>query len=447
LAFPLTYNGPLVSFRGVKGEKNRSRGTNAVTYLASQTLYGVKFGLETTRALCEVLGHPERAYPSLLVAGTNGKGSVVAYVDAILRASGLRVGRYTSPHLIRVHERIVVNGREITERQLEHAVGHVRHAAETLLQEARIPSHPTYFETLTVAAFDHFRAQGVDVAVLEVGMGGRLDSTNVAEPVVSAIVTLAKDHEAFLGKTLPSIAREKAGVLRGGRPTILGRVPKEALAAIRSEARARRARLVMALQGSRFEGTGEAFTLRTPSRKYARLRPLAGAHQKDNLLVAIRLVEAAREAGMKVRLANVSEAIARTRWGGRLQWIAGDPPLLLDGAHNPAGAEALAAHLKTLGPFVLVFGVMGDKDIPRMARPLFPLADALVLTQVKVRRAASPRAIAAKAGRLARGAFLEPNASRALARARSLSQGRLIVVAGSLYLVGEVLTLLKRSRK
>jgi dihydrofolate synthase/folylpolyglutamate synthase len=424
-----------------------TRPTPAAAYLASRTQFGVKFGLETTRALCEALGHPERGYPSLLVAGTNGKGSVVAYTDAVLRASGLRVGRYTSPHLLRVHERLVVGGREITERQLEGAVGRVRRAAEALLLEGRIPAHPTYFETLTVAAFEHFRSQRVDVAVLEVGMGGRLDATNVVEPLASAIVTLAKDHEAYLGTTLAAIAREKAGVLRRGRPTILGALPEPALRAIRAEASVQGARLVTAHGGSRFEEAGGALTLRTPGHVYEGLRPLPGAHQKDNLLVAIRLLELAHEAGLKVKLGAVPEGVLKTRWRGRLEWIPGDPPLLLDGAHNPAAAEALAAHLGPLRPFVLVFGVMRDKDVPRLASSLFPLAEDLILTQPQVKRAASPREIVARVGALAKGAILEPQPRAALARARLISEGRLVVVAGSLYLVGAVLALLRRSRK
>jgi dihydrofolate synthase/folylpolyglutamate synthase len=415
----------------------------AAAYLAARTQYGVKFGLETTRALCEGLNHPERSYPSLLVAGTNGKGSVVAYLSSVLQASGLKVGRYTSPHLLRVNERIAVEGREITDRDLSRAVAKVQRAAEKLHQAGVIPAHPTYFETLTVAAFEHFRLKKIDVAVLEVGMGGRLDATNVVEPVASAIVTIAKDHEAFLGRTLGKIAREKAGVLRSGRKTVLGDLPGEALRAIEAEARKRGAALVLSREGASWDGE----RLKTPVRTYEGLRSLPGVHQRDNLLVAIRLLEIAAERGLGVRLDAVSPGIQKTRWRGRLEWIPGRPPLLLDGAHNPAGAEALADHLRTLRPFVLVFGVMRDKDIPGLARRLFPLAESLVLTQPRVKRAATPREIASRAGRLAKGAFLEPSPRSALARARLLSRGRPVVIAGSLYLVGAVLALLRRSRK
>jgi dihydrofolate synthase / folylpolyglutamate synthase len=405
----------------------------------------MKFGLETMRALMEALGHPESAAPALLVAGTNGKGSVVAYVDRALRASGLRVGRYTSPHLVRIHERIVVDGREISEARLEWAVDRVRRAAEALVRARRIPAHPTHFEAVTAAAFLHFARARVEVAVLEVGLGGRLDATNVSEPVASAIVTIARDHEAQLGSGLASIAREKAGVLRRGRVTVLGVLPRSARAAIAREARRTGARLRDAVVEGAVRPEARGLTVRTPARVYRGLRPLPGAHQVDNLQVAIALLEEAEAAGIAVDLARVAEGISRTRWAGRLQTVPGRPALLLDGAHNPEGARALARHLRGGPPHVLVFGAMADKDVAGMARHLFPRALAVVLTRVAQERAASTRALARRIGPLARGARQEPTVPRALARARALAgpQGQ-VVVAGSLFLVGEVLATLAR---
>jgi dihydrofolate synthase/folylpolyglutamate synthase len=417
----------------------------AGTYLAARTRFGIKFGLGTMRVLLAEMGHPERGFPSLLVAGTNGKGSVVAYVDAVLRASGLRTGRYTSPHLVRVNERIVVGGREITDGALETAVARVRNAAGRLVRAGRIRQHPTFFEALTAAAFDHFRRAAVDIAVLEVGMGGRLDATNVAEPLASAIVSIDFDHQAYLGTTLAAIAREKAGVLRRGRTTVVGSMPREARRAIATRARAVGARLVDARRGVVVRAGSGGLDVRTPVARYRALHPLPGAHQHDNLLVALRLVEVAKAAGLALDLRRAAEGIETTRWPGRLQWIDGDPPLLLDGAHNPAGARALAAQLRTLPPFVLLFGVMADKDVEAVAARLFPLAAAVVLTRPRVSRAASPTAIARRAGALGRGAEREadPRAALALARrrAKALGPGTPVVVAGSLYLVGEVLAL------
>jgi dihydrofolate synthase / folylpolyglutamate synthase len=417
-------------------------------YLDGRAKLGIKFGLEAMRALVEELGHPERSYPTLLIAGTNGKGSVAAYVDAVLRASGRRAGLYTSPHLVRVHERIAVDGRPISGAALARAIGQVRDAAERLVAKGVLAQHPTYFEAVTAAAFEHFRRRRVDVAVLEVGLGGRLDATNVVEPIASAIVSVDLDHQELLGGSLGEIAAEKAGVLRSGRTTVLGPLTHEARSAIERRAGEMGARLVEARTGTRVEEHAGILDLSTPSRAYTGLRPLAGAYQQDNLLVAIRLIEEAKEAGLTVDLSRLSDGIAAARWPGRLERIDGTPPLLLDGAHNPAGARALASELVSLRPFVLLFGAMADKDVESITRSLFPLADGLVLTAPRVDRAASPAEVAARAGESARGALLETNVRKALQAARQLAgPKRLLVVAGSLYLVGEVKALLEKERR
>jgi dihydrofolate synthase/folylpolyglutamate synthase len=407
----------------------------------------VKFGLETMRALVAALDHPERTFTTVLVAGTNGKGSVVAYADSVLRASGLRVGRYISPHLIRVNERIVVGGRPLSDRALDEAVDRVRDAAEGLERAGALPAAPTFFEVLTAAAFVHFARQRVEVAVLEIGMGGRLDATNVAEPVCSAIVTVDRDHEAYLGHSLAAIAREKAGVLRRGRVTVLGPMDGRARAAIEKAASEAGAPLADATRDTTVHIRGRGVDLATPARVYRGLRPLPGAHQRDNLAVAVRLLEEARAAGIPVDLAALPKAIARTRWPGRLQRLPGRPGLIVDGAHTPAAARALAADLRTRRPFVLVFAAMADKDICAMGRTLFPLAREIVLTRVSVDRGASPAEIARRVGAPARRAHTAPTVRAALARARRLA-GRdgLVVAAGSLYLAGEVLAFVARFR-
>ena len=427
-----------------------SRRSRATTYLSSRVRFGIKFGLDTMRALCEELRHPERAYPTLLVAGTNGKGSVVAYADAALRASGFAVGRYTSPHLVRVNERIAVGGRDVGSAAFEAAVERVRRAAARLVRARAILAHPTYFEVLTAAALDHFRRARVDVAVLEVGMGGRLDATNVADPLASAIVTIARDHEAYLGSTLGAIAHEKAGVLRPGRATVLGPLPPEARAAIGSEAAAVGARLVDAPEGAAVQAAEDGLEFRTPRFDYRGVRPLPGAHQRDNALVALRLLEEARAAGLAVDLAAAAAAVGETRWPGRLERVVvkGHPPLLLDGAHNPAAARALAAYLADEPPFVLLFGALADKDVEAMTRTLFPLARTVVLTRAPSDRAASPEEIERRAGSAARGARLEADPRRALALAGHLAPvGGTVVVAGSLYLVGEITRILRTARR
>ena len=295
------------------------------------------------------------------------------------------------------------------------------------------------------AAFLHFAARQVDVAVLEVGLGGRLDATNVCDPVASAIVTIARDHEAQLGGSLPAIAREKAGVLRRGRTCVLGALPASARRAIGEAARRAGARLRDAAQEGVARETERGLTVRTAAHTYRGLHPLTGAHQVGNLRVALALLEEAERAGVRVRWSRVRDAVARTRWPGRLQTLRGRPAVLLDGAHNPEGARALARHLAGGPPFVLVFGAMADKDVPRMARLLFPLAERVVLTSVAQDRAASPRELARRAGAFARGAVLAATPPLAMARARALAgpRGR-VVVAGSLFLVGDVLALSRR---
>ncbi|MGE0453036.1 MAG: folylpolyglutamate synthase/dihydrofolate synthase family protein [Vicinamibacteria bacterium] len=443
---------------------------HALRYLTARARFGMKFGLDAMRALVAELGHPERSYPTLLIAGTNGKGSVAAYMAEALRASGLRVGLYTSPHLVRVNERIAVDGRPIGDAALASAIERVRAAAGRLVERRVLPAHPTHFEVITAAAFLHFRRRRVEAAVLEVGLGGRLDATNVAEPLASAIVSIAFDHEAHLGHTLARIAREKAGVMRRGRPCVLGPVPAQARRAIEAAARSLGTRLIRAEAGVRVEasagaalgsvavddrrlvGASAALRVVTPANRYDGLRPLPGRHQVTNAIVALRLLEAAREAGLPVDLARAGAAFSRVRWPGRLQWIPGAPALLLDGAHNPAGARALAAHLRAraaaLGPFVLVFGVMADKHVRALARLLFPLAQAVVLTRPPLPRACPPAEIARRVGRLAAGAQQRATTAAALALARRLAgPAGLIVVAGSLYLVGEVLALEQARRK
>jgi dihydrofolate synthase/folylpolyglutamate synthase len=417
-------------------------------YLDGRATVGIKFGLETMRALVVELGHPEQSYATLLIAGTNGKGSVAACVDAVLRAGALRTGLYTSPHLVRVHERIRVDGREIRDPSLARAVGLVRDAADRLVAGGALAQHPTFFEVLTGAAFAHFQRRRVQVAVLEVGLGGRLDATNVAEPLASAIVSIDLDHQEFLGESMGAIAAEKAGVLRAGRTTVLGPLADEARSAVERRAEEVGARLVVAHEGVRIEERGGGLDVSTPSAFYPGLHPLPGAHQKDNLVVAIRLLEEAKRGGLPVDLGHLRDGLAATRWPGRLERIEGAPPLLLDGAHNPAGARALAAELRTQKPFVLLFGAMADKDVESMAKSLFPLADSLVLTAPAMERAASPAEVATRAGLSARDARLEPDVRKALRAARQQAgPNQLVVVAGSLYLVGEVKALLEKERR
>lgn len=416
-----------------------ARRSPAAAYLASRTRFGMKFGLETMQALMDALGRPQLAYPTLLVAGTNGKGSVAAYADAGLRAAGLRCGRYTSPHLVRVNERIAVGGEDIAQDALEDAVDEVRHVARRLIRAGTLSAHPTFFEAVTAAAFLHFRARAVDVAVLEAGMGARLDATNVSDPLASAIVTVEMDHERYLGSTLAAIAGEKAGVLRPRRVTVLGAMATDARIAILREAERLGASCVDAFEGASTEPSTAGLRVRTPRGERV-VKTLPGAHQHQNAVVALRLLEEAAAAGLSFDFARAAHGFADARWPGRLQRIAGQPALLLDGAHNPAGAAALAAALRDEPPFVLVFGAMADKDVSAIGKMLFPLAQAVIVTQAPGERAATPIEIVERVGPVGPPVRREAGVGRALAMAGRLAgPSGLVVVAGSLYLVGDVL--------
>jgi dihydrofolate synthase/folylpolyglutamate synthase len=400
------------------------------------------------RALMRELGHPERAFRSVIVAGTNGKGSVSAYLDTGLRGAFLSVGRYTSPHLIDIRERITVSGRNIGNGDFERLVLSVRDAAERLLQRGTIETHPNHFEILTAVAFLYFQEHEVDIAVLEVGLGGRLDATNVASPLVSAIVSIDYDHEEYLGSTLASIAAEKAGVVRAHRVVVVGPMNAEAEDRITEIAKKRGARVVSALLGVALRRSNGELRVRTPRGSYAHVHPLPGAHQRINLVVAIRSLEALAAAGMKMDLPKAVAAMSLAVWPGRLERLDLHAPFLLDGAHNPAGANALAAYLKeTREPHVLVFGAMRDKHFREMGETLFPLARRVVVTRVRMARAATTKQLAEIGKGTGQAVIEEPTIRGALSKAASLARtGETVVVAGSLYLVGAVRKLLLSAR-
>jgi dihydrofolate synthase/folylpolyglutamate synthase len=420
----------------------------ARAYLRSRSWLGARFGLRAMKALVRELGHPEKAFKSLLIAGTNGKGSVSAYLDVALRASGLKAGRYTSPHLIDIRERITVSGRNIGTADFERLVLQVRECAERLLERGVLTAHPNHFEILTLVAFLHFRECGVDVAVLEVGLGGRLDATNVSSPLVSSIVSIDFDHEEYLGRTLGAIAGEKAGVLRRGRVAVLGPMARDADRTIEAAARTKGARIDRAFAGVTVRNGREGLDIRTPHGLYKNVRPLPGAHQRTNLVVAIRSLEAFAAAGVPVDLARAIPAMSTAVWPGRLETFPGRPSFLLDGAHNPAGARALALYLdESKTGDVLVFGAMRDKHIAEMAAEIFPKFRKIIATRVRMTRAATTSQIADLGKDLGVPVVEEASIRAALIRAQSLAgPGGTVVVAGSLYLVGAVRRLLLAKR-
>jgi len=418
-------------------------------YLFSLEQFGIKFGLENIRAILGALGHPERAFPSVHVAGTNGKGSVTAMVDAVLRASGYRSARYTSPHLVDLTERLVVGGQCVTSEQLSAAVGRVRDTVLDLQADGRLDVHPTFFEVTTAAAFELFKRASVEVAVCEVGLGGRLDATNVLSPLVTTITSIALDHEQYLGSTLAEIAGEKAGILKAGVPAVIGAVDPQAADVIARTARECGAPLIWAHEGVAVEeiavppGSGQRFRLRTPMKDYGVLdSALAGAHQIDNAVIAVRVLESLDASGLKVSPDAVARGLATVDWPGRLERVnLGDGrSLLLDAAHNPAGARALAAFLaRQSGRWPLVFGAMRDKDTRGILSALAPQVSAIVLTRAANPRSADPQALADVAAAVAPELPVNVVNLPGAALAAAWLLGPQIVVAGSIFLLGDVM--------
>jgi dihydrofolate synthase/folylpolyglutamate synthase len=417
---------------------------------------GVKFGLDNITTITGELGHPEREFRSVHIAGTNGKGSVAAMVESGLRAAGYKTGRFTSPHLVNITERFAVDGAPIAAAELEDAVEHLESITNRLLSQGSLEASPTFFEVTTALAFEIFRSAGVQVAVIEVGLGGRLDSTNVLSPTVSVITTIGLDHQSYLGDTLGQVAYEKAGIIKPGTPVVLGRLPPQSVEVIRSVAEQRKAPLIDSGEDTRMLGvttrTGgtSIARLETPVRRYEAIElPLAGIHQAENAIVAVRTLETLEACGVTVPENAVVDGLRRVSWPGRLdrRRLPGGRELLLDAAHNADGAAALAAFLaaEDSEPSPLVFGTLADKDVVEMVRALAPSISAMVLTRGAVSRFFEPaelfNTVKTAAPRLR--VVAAPSIAQALEIAWRISPR--IVVAGSLFLVGDVMKELKLS--
>jgi len=419
-----------------------------VDYLLGLERLGIKFGLENIGTICARLGNPQDAYRSVIVAGTNGKGSVTAMVHAALGASGILAARYTSPHLVRLEERFAIGGRPVAGAEFRDAVGLVQARVEELRAEGALSTEPTFFEVTTAVGFELFRRAGVEVAVLEVGLGGRFDATNVATPVAGAITTIDLDHERFLGYTIPQIAFEKAGIVKPGMTVVVGETKPEAVEVIAAACRDRGARLVPARDGvsSRIamrEGK-PVLDLETPRRRYGQVTVgLRGRHQADNAIVAVRLLEALEEAGLRVTSGAIAEGIGTPLWRGRLDLVeaGGGRRVLFDAAHNPAGARVLGEYLRECHPqgLPIVFGVMRDKDAAGMLAFLLPHATDLIVTEPPTPRAASPASLVHLARQLGRSDHVETDQVPASALDRAWRHGSTVAVAGSIFLVGDLL--------
>jgi dihydrofolate synthase/folylpolyglutamate synthase len=401
-------------------------------YALGNEIRSAKLGLDRMRALLERLGHPERRGRFVHVAGTNGKGSTCALIEGALRAAGHRTGLFTSPHLIEPTERIRIAGRPVSPADFAAAFDQVHAAALRLLAERRLDHHPSYFETVTAMGFLLFAEAETGYTVLEVGLGGRLDATNVVHPALCAITRIDYDHQQFLGDTIEQIAAEKAGILKPGVPAVFGPQRPEADAVLTACARGLRIEPVRAAEQNveiLSESSGGTLLRVSGLEVFC---PLAGRHQVENAATA---VAALRQLGIPGEA--IAEGFRAARWPGRLQRVCRSPEILVDGAHNVNGAEALAAHLRRFYAgrrITLVYGSMRDKPVAAIGRILFPLAETVILTAPDTDRALSPEELT----RLAPESRLlqAPNLDAAWELIRDPD---LVVITGSLFLAGEAI--------
>jgi dihydrofolate synthase/folylpolyglutamate synthase len=428
----------------------------ALAYLESLESLGIRPGLDRIHALLERLGDPHLTFPSVLIGGTNGKGSVTAFLSSILGAAGVRRGVYISPHLVRFEERVAVDGDPISGDEVASLTSEVATAIEAGRRAGVDP--PTYFEATTALAFLHFSRRRVPIALLEVGMGGRYDATNVVQPLACAITSVAMDHEQWLGRTLQEIAWQKAGIIRRGVPLVVAHQEGPALGVIRDEAQRLGAPLVgtescrvRPWSGGPGHSDPPVFSLSTPSgRHYDRLAiSLRGDHQVDNASVAVLLAETLAAGPLPgLDLEAVPEGLKRAEWPARIEILPGRPEILLDGAHNPAGCRTLAAYVRDHQPgrrVVLVFAAMKDKPAAEMLDILCPLAEEVIVTALPVSRGETPRRLHELAAVRGAQTVIEPSIPAALERARAgAGENGLVVASGSLYLAGEIKKILAR---
>ncbi|HKV26788.1 MAG TPA: folylpolyglutamate synthase/dihydrofolate synthase family protein [Candidatus Acidoferrales bacterium] len=408
-----------------------------------------KFDLENIRVLSDHLGAPHRAVPSAHIAGTNGKGSTAAMLESILRAAGLSTGLFTSPHLERINERIQFDGNPISDDAFASEFARVQAAIESLLASGQLAAHPTYFECVTAMAFSAFARRPVDFAVYEVGMGGRLDSTNILQPEVAVITQVDLDHENFLGHSIAEIAAEKAGIIKPGGWVVSSAERPEARAVIARRAAELDARLVEFDTEWRVEITGAANgrhrVTASPAHSAKSLTldiPLPGRFQIRNALAAVTAARLLAARGFPITDAAIISGIQNVRWPGRLEQLSAAPAIFLDGAHNPAAARELASFWEThlAGKRIwLIYGAMRDKAVDEIAGFLFPRAYQVFLTEPHQSRSISAALLAEMTSHLARRFQIVPDPAMAFDLAISTAAPEdAVFVTGSLYLIGEM---------
>jgi len=412
------------------------------------------FGIERMKELARRVGSPEKSLRIAHIGGTKGKGSTAYILERLLRAHGLRTGLYISPHLIDLRERMQINGVEISRRSFCSILNRILPFREAMATEGEA-WRTTFFETVTAMALLWFARRKIDIAVMEVGLGGRLDATNIVEPTVVGISVIDFDHTEQLGKSLTRIASEKAGIIKKGVPVILSRQPLEARRVIETVARGKGSPVVSVGRQIRIAESGDgSFSLITPKRSYHSLRlSLLGRHQKMNCALAIGMLEALEERDvLNVEPEKVKAALLDVECPGRLELLKKKPRLVIDGAHNPVSARALRKTLEeeiACERLILLLGIAGDKDVEGFLRQILPLADEVVATEISSPRGLKAEILARKARRFFSGnIFVEPLLPKALKKALSIAgAGDLILATGSFYLAGDVKKAFRRRRR
>jgi dihydrofolate synthase/folylpolyglutamate synthase len=408
-----------------------------------------KFDLENISVLAERLGNPQRAYPSAHIAGTNGKGSTAAFLESILRHAGLRTGLNTSPHLEKINERIRFDGEEISDEAFAETFTHIHLLIEQLLAAGKLRAHPTYFECVTAMAFSYFCREHVDLAVFEVGLGGRLDATNILSPLVTVITRIDFDHENFLGHSLAEIATEKAGILKPGVPLVLAEQRPEAREVILAHAKTLGCPLIEPVKSFRVDresihnGSVRAHVIEVASRKTFEIVPgLPGRFQFQNALNAVAAARRLRDRGFPISDEAITRGVAETVWPGRLERLQSAPDVYLDGAHNPGAARELAHFLQqnfSARRVWMIYAALRDKAVDEVAGLLFPHAAEVIFTAPNTSRAISAPQLAEVAGHHATHFSVIPDAERAFEHALAAAAPQdAIFITGSLYLVGQL---------
>ena len=413
----------------------RANNINPSAYLDSLNVDTMHFGLTAITELLSRLGNPQNSYKTILIAGTNGKGSTAAMIASILCSAGYKVGLYTSPHLVDVRERIVINGKKIPLKEFNRTIADVKDKKEQPV---------TYFEFLTAVAFVYFQRQKVDIAVLEVGLGGRLDATNVCKPLVSVITNISLDHMDYLGNTLDSIAREKAGIIKQKGICITAAKQNKVLEVLKNVCLRRRAKLYCLSSDIKIKKQKDGIlNYEGLYRNLKNLKiPLQGDHQLSNAALALAAIELCEKKGFSIADTAIYAGLKNTHWEARLEVLQNQPLFLLDGAHNPAGISVLCRTFKkdfSYRRLILIFGALADKDYRQMLQKIVPLASIIILTQLKTKRAVPVNDIMETVKKMGYPAIVTDNVKQAIERAQALAKKQdLICATGSFYLAGEI---------